>query len=62
LQIVEEQRERVFGSCEYANEPPEEQLETALGVLRWKLWDRRLLSYDEFQFRDKIDDELAVRI
>ena len=30
LQVVEEERERMFRSCEYADEPPKDQLKTSL--------------------------------
>ena len=42
LQIVEKQRQRMFRPGEYANEAPENEMETALRLLRLKLRDRRL--------------------
>src|SRR5258705_9221270 len=62
LQVVEEQRQRMFRPCKYADKSSEYQLEAALRLLRWKLRDRRLFSNDELQFGNKIDDELTVRI
>ena len=57
LQVVEEERKRMFGSREYTDEPSEDQLKTSLGFLRWKLRDRRLLANDVLQFRDEFDNE-----
>jgi len=42
LQVVEEQRQRMFRPCKYADKSSEYQLEAALRLLRWKLRDRRL--------------------
>ena len=53
LQIVEEQRQRMFRPGEDADETPEHQLETALRLLRLELGDRRLLADDELQFGDR---------
>ena len=61
LQIVEEQRQRMFRPGEDADEAPEHQLETSLRVLRRQLRDRRLFADDELQFGDQIDDEPSVR-
>src|ERR1700722_10631662 len=61
LQIIEEQGQRMF-PCEYADKSSEHQLEPALRILWRKLGDRRLFSYDEFQFGNQIHNELAVRI
>src|SRR5262249_51562412 len=47
LQIVEEQGERMFRSCENADKSPEHQLEAALRILGWKIRNRRLLSDDD---------------
>src|SRR5215813_14319593 len=54
LQIVEEQSKGILRSCEYSNESPKDQLEAALRVLGRKIGNRRLFSYDELQFRDKV--------
>ena len=61
LQIVKEQRERVFRPCERAEEASEDQLEAVLRVLRRKVWNRRLLADDELQLRDEVNDELPIR-
>jgi hypothetical protein len=61
LQIVEEQRKRMFRPGEYADKPPEHQLETALRVLWRKIRHRWLFPDDELQFRDEVHDEQAVR-
>src|SRR5258708_403895 len=62
LQVVEEQRQRMFRPCKHADESSEYQLEATLRLLRWKLRDLRLVSYDELQLGNKIDDQLTVRI
>src|SRR6185295_1516292 len=61
LQIVEEQRQRMFRSSEYREEAAEDELKTSLGVLRWQLVDRRLLANDESQLRNQVQHELPVR-
>ena len=61
LQIVEEERQRMFRPGEDADEPPEHQLEARLRLLRRKLGDRRLLSDDELQLGDEVDHEPSVR-
>ena len=61
LQVVEEQRERVLGSCKHAEKTPEHQLEAILPFLLRELRNRRLLADDESQLRDEVDHELAVR-
>jgi hypothetical protein len=45
-----------------ADKPPEQQLETALCLLRRKLHDRRLLSDEELQFGDNVGHEPPVRV
>ena len=57
LQVVEEQRERMFRPREYADKSPEHQLEAALRVLWRQLGNRWLLADDVLQFRDEIDNE-----
>ena len=47
LQIIEEQREWMFGPGEYCDKPPKHQLETQLGVPRRKLHDWWLFSDDQ---------------
>ena len=61
LQIVEEQRQRMFRPGEHADEAPKHQLEPPLRVLRRKLGNRRLVADDELQFGDEVDHEPAVR-
>src|ERR1700692_4729976 len=60
LQIVEDQRERMFRPCEYRDEAPEDQLESILSVLRWKIRHRWLRADYKFQFRDKVNNEQPV--
>src|SRR5258708_29378405 len=61
LQIVEKERQRMFGLREDAEKPPEHQLETALCLLRRKLLDRRLLSDEKLQFGDNVYHEPPIR-
>src|SRR5690242_9969359 len=61
LQIIEEQRKRMFGAREHAKETPKHQLEPPLRLLWRKFGNWRLFSNDELYFRDEVDDELAVR-
>src|SRR5262245_36188403 len=61
LQIVQEQGERMFRPCEYADESPEHQLEAALRVLHWKFRDGWLFSQDKLQFGNQVHDEASVR-
>ena len=62
LQVVEEERKRMFGSREYADESSKDQLKASLRFLRRKLGHRRLFANDVLQFRDELDDEQSVRI
>src|SRR5262245_10828135 len=62
LQVIKEQRERMFRPREYADESAEYELEATLRVLWRKLGDWWLFSDDELQFRDQIHDEQSVRI
>src|ERR1700738_1879438 len=61
LQIIEEQRERVLRPGKRAEKPPEHQLEAVLRVLWWKIGNGWLLSDDELQFWNQIDDKASVR-
>src|SRR5262245_14905613 len=61
LQIVEEESKGMLRSREYSNESPKDQLEAAMRVLWRKIGNRRLVSYDELQFRDKVYNEQSVR-
>src|SRR5271154_3461231 len=62
LQIVEEQGERVFRPCEYADEAPEHQLDPILSFLWWKVRNRWLRADYEFQFRDEVNNEQPIRV
>ncbi len=61
LQVIEEQGERMFRPCEYADESPKDQLEAMLRVLWRKLRNRWLLPDDEPQSRDEVHDKPCVR-
>src|SRR5580692_5821714 len=61
LQIVEEQGKRMLPR-EYTDESTEYQLEAALRVLRRKLGNWGLLSYNELQFGNQIHNELTIRM
>src|ERR1700722_2792055 len=61
LQVVQEQRQRMFRPRKYPDKPPEHELKTALCLLRRKLRDRWLFSNDEFQFRHQVHNEQPVR-
>src|SRR3984957_12541539 len=60
LQIVEEQRERMFLAREHAQEAPENNLEAVLRVLWWQIWNRRLFTDNKLEFRNDIDDQLTI--
>ena len=61
LQIVQKQRQRMFRSGKDVDETPENQPETALSILGWKFRDWRLLTENQLQLRDEVDDQLSVR-
>ena len=61
LQVVEEDRQRMFRPGENVDESPKYQLETPLRVLGRKLRDAGLFSDNESQLRDEIGDEPSVR-
>src|SRR5258708_4456363 len=61
LQVVEKKRKRVFLPREHADESPKHHLEAFLRLHWGQVRNRRLLSDDELEFRDEIDDERAVR-
>ena len=61
LQVVEDERQRMFRPREHADEAPEYELEPRLCLLRLKLGNRRLLADDEFQFWDNVGHEAAIR-
>src|SRR3982074_3641042 len=54
LQIVEKERQRMFGLREDAEKPPKHQLKTALCLLRRQVRDRRLFADEELQFGDDV--------
>src|SRR5580704_5742576 len=51
----------MFRSREGADESTEHELETALRLLRLEFRDRGLVSDDDLQFRDEVDDQSRVR-
>src|SRR5258707_8908816 len=51
----------MFRPGEHADEPPKCQLETPARVLGREIRSRRLVSDDELQFRNELDDEPCVR-
>jgi hypothetical protein len=62
LQIVEEQRKRMFRACEHVDEATEDELEPILRLLRRKMRNRRLRADYDLQFRDEIDNERSAGI
>src|SRR5580658_914553 len=52
----------MFRPGEYANKAPQNELETALRLLRLKLRDRRLVSDDELQFGDEVGHEPCIQL
>ena len=61
LEVVEEERERMFLAREHAEEGSEHEVEAALRFGRRKLRHRHLLAQHQLELRDQIDDELTVR-
>ena len=61
MQVVEKESERMLGSCEYADESPEHQLEATLRILWRESGNQWLLSNNKLQFRNEIDNKLPVR-
>ena len=61
LQIIKEQRERMFLAREHAEEAPENHLEAVLRILWRQIGDRRLFPDHEFQLGDEVDDQAAIR-
>src|SRR5213594_3729043 len=60
LQVVEKERQRMFGLSENPDESPEHELEPALRVLGRELGDRRLLSHDELELRYQVQHQPSV--
>src|SRR5215471_3611003 len=61
LQVIEEERQRMFRPREDTDELPKYQLEAPLRVLWRKLRDRRRLSDDELHFRNEIANQSSIR-
>src|ERR1700722_7488321 len=61
LQIVEKQGERMLRTREDTDETAQQQLEASLGVGCRQFRNRLLLSDDEFEFRNQVNDKAAVR-
>src|SRR4030095_88406 len=61
LQIVEEQRKRMLRPRANSDKSPQDEQESALGVLERKVGDWRRFADDELQFRNKVHNELSVR-
>jgi hypothetical protein len=61
LEIVDEERERMFRPREHPKEPLEDQLKPALRLSGRQIGEWRLFSDDQLQFLDKVDHQLAVR-
>jgi len=61
LQVIKEERERMFWASENADKLPKHQLEAPLRVLWRKLGDRRRLSDDELHLRNEIHHQSCVR-
>src|SRR5215472_6883802 len=61
LQVVEEQRQRMFRPSKDTDQLPKHHLEASLRVLRRKLNDWRQLSNEKLQFRDDVHHQSCVR-
>src|SRR5215471_18377547 len=61
LQVIKEERQRMFRLREDADELPKHQLEAQLRVLWRKLRNRRRFSDDELHFRNEIGNQSRVR-
>src|SRR6516225_6271393 len=61
LQVIEEQRQRMFRSSEDTDELPKHQLKAPLRVLWRKLGDWRRLSNNQPHFRNEIHNQSCVR-
>ncbi|MCG3119981.1 MAG: hypothetical protein ALAOOOJD_02543 [bacterium] len=60
LQIVQENNERMLLLRENLNKTLEDQIETVLRFRRWQLRNCRLRTENQLDFRNNIDDDLAV--
>jgi hypothetical protein len=54
LQVIEEERKRMFRSCEHADETPKDQLKTSLRFLRRKLRNGWLLANDVLSIPERV--------
>src|SRR5262249_20968289 len=61
LQVIEEERQRMFRPREDVDKLPKYQLEAPLRVLWRKLRNQRRLSDDELHFRNEIHNQSCVR-
>src|SRR5580704_6522618 len=61
LQVVEEQCQRMIRLREYADELAQHQLEPASCILRREIRNRRLVSDDQRQLRDELDNQPPVK-
>src|ERR1700757_1376522 len=52
----------MFPSSEHGEKAPENQLKAALRVKGRQLRDRRLVTDDELQLRNQVDNKLSVRV
>ena len=60
LQVVEEQHQRMLGTCDRGEEAGQHSFEQALALLRRQLRQRRLIADHQGEVRDQIDHQLAV--
>src|SRR3984885_13663583 len=61
LQVVEKERQRMLRPGKYTDKPPKCQLETPARVVGRQIRKRRLVSDDELEFGNELDDEPSVR-
>src|SRR5215471_8291572 len=61
LQVIKEERQRMFRPREHADKSPKHHLEAPFRILWRKLSDRRRLSDDERHFRNEINNQSCVR-
>src|SRR4051794_10008174 len=60
LKVIEKESERVFRPRKDVDEPVEDQVKAILVLVGGKIWNCRLLTNDEGQFWDEVDDELTA--
>src|SRR5262252_4586967 len=61
LQVIKEERQRMFRPREDADKLPKYQLEAPLRVLWRKLRNQRRLSDDELHFRNEVGNQSSIR-